>query len=52
MLLSEYDIEKSWFKDGDILHFCSVDLIESPVKYAHKKAIEYVKYFSRWTDIF
>lgn len=43
MLLSEYDIEKSWFKDGDILHFCSVDLIESPVKYAHKKAIEYVK---------
>ena len=43
MLLSENDIEKYWFNEGDILHFCSVDLIESPVKYAHKKAIEYVK---------
>ena len=43
MLLSENDIEKYWFNEGDILHFCSVDLIESPVKYAHKKAIEYAK---------
>lgn len=43
MLLSEYDIEKSWFNKGDILHFCSVDLIEAPVKYAHKKAIQYIK---------
>ena len=43
MLLNEYDIDKSWFNEGDILHFCSVDLIEAPVKYAHKKAIKYIK---------
>ncbi|MGL5312953.1 MAG: carbohydrate kinase family protein [Peptostreptococcaceae bacterium] len=43
MLLSEEDIDKTWFNKGDILHFCSVDLIEAPVKYAHKKAIEYIK---------
>lgn len=43
MLLSENDIESTWFNKGDILHFCSVDLIEAPVKYAHKKAISYIK---------
>jgi fructokinase len=31
------------FKKGDILHFCSVDLVESPMKYAHKKAIQLAK---------
>lgn len=41
MLLSENDIDKNWFKDTYALHFCSVDLVEAPVKYAHKKAIEY-----------
>lgn len=40
LLLSENEIEGNWFIEGDILHFCSVDLIESPVKYAHKKAIK------------
>lgn len=43
MLLSEAEIEESWFSSEDILHFCSVDLVESPMKYAHKKAIECVK---------
>ena len=41
MLLKEDDIEKEWFRDCRILHFCSIDLVESPMKYAHKKAIEY-----------
>lgn len=41
MLLEEKDINKDWFKDAYALHFCSVDLIESPMKYAHKKSIEY-----------
>lgn len=43
MLLREEEIRPEIFQEGDILHFCSVDLIESPVKYAHLKAIEYAK---------
>lgn len=43
MLLEENEIQEEWFEEGDVLHFCSVDLIEAPVKYAHKKAIEIVK---------
>ncbi len=43
MLLNESDIDENWFDAGDVLHFCSVDLIEAPVKYAHKKAIEGIK---------
>jgi fructokinase len=43
MLLAETDIEQSWFHAGDILHFCSVDLIEAPVKYAHIRAIQAMK---------
>ncbi|MBT2690846.1 carbohydrate kinase [Bacillus sp. ISL-47] len=39
LLLSEQEIEPEWFQKGDILHFCSVDLVESPMKQAHKKAI-------------
>jgi fructokinase len=39
MLLTEDEIDPQWFKAGDILHFCSVDLVESPMKHAHKKAI-------------
>lgn len=40
MLLTEEEIDETLFNEGDILHFCSVDLIEAPVKYAHKRAIE------------
>jgi fructokinase len=43
MLLSPEEIEGDWFNKNDILHFCSVDLIEAPVKYAHIKAINFIK---------
>lgn len=42
LLLNEEEIEPNWFKPGDILHFCSVDLVESPMKHAHRKAIKTV----------
>ncbi|WP_121614409.1 carbohydrate kinase family protein [Mesobacillus foraminis] len=43
MLLLEQEIQEDWFSEGDILHFCSVDLVESPMKHANKKAIEGMK---------
>jgi len=43
LLLTEGEIKEEWFEKGDILHFCSVDLVESPMKYAHEKAIQAVK---------
>lgn len=43
LLLDESEIEEEWFGDQDILHFCSVDLVESPMKQAHTKAIRAVK---------
>lgn len=43
MLLNKKEIKKQLFKPSDILHFCSVDLIDAPVKLAHKKAISYAK---------
>lgn len=43
MLLAEDEINEGWFEAGDVLHYCSVDLIEAPVKYAHIKAIRAVK---------
>ncbi|MBZ5751777.1 MULTISPECIES: carbohydrate kinase family protein [Metabacillus] len=39
LLLDESEINDDWFNEGDILHFCSVDLVESPMKKAHVKAI-------------
>jgi fructokinase len=39
LLLSKEEIDPAWFQAEDILHFCSVDLVESPMKQAHKKAI-------------
>lgn len=41
MLLDESEIKKEDFNNGDILHFCSVSLIDAPIKKAHNKAIEY-----------
>ncbi len=43
LLFQEDELEADWFQKGDILHFCSVDLVESPMKYAHKKAISFMK---------
>ena len=43
MLLSENDIDKSWFLDIYALHFCSVSLGDFPMRKAHDKAIHYAK---------
>ena len=40
LLFSETEIDESIFNPNDILHFCSVDLVESPMKKAHLKAIK------------
>lgn len=42
MLLDQDDLKEEWF-DKNILHFCSVDLVDCPMKGAHKKAIEITK---------
>lgn len=43
MFLTEQMVENISFEKGDILHFCSVDLIDKPVKAATIKAIENCK---------
>lgn len=40
MLLEPEEVQENWFDEGFALHFCSVDLIPSPMKEAHRKAIE------------
>ena len=39
MLLAAADIDPADFREGDILHFCSVDLVDAPVRRAHDRAI-------------
>lgn len=39
-LLAPEDIREDALADCGILHFCSVSLIEAPIKYAHKKLID------------
>jgi fructokinase len=43
LLLEADELEENTFGIGDYLHFCSVDLVESPMKYAHQRAINIVK---------
>ncbi|OES46391.1 carbohydrate kinase family protein [Domibacillus iocasae] len=43
LLMTEDEVDESLFASGDILHFCSVDLVESPMKHAHIKAINSAK---------
>ncbi len=43
MLLDESEIDSTWFDQGDILHFCSVSLVDAPVKKAHIAAISAAK---------
>ena len=43
MLLNASEIEEEVFEEGGILHFCSVSLIDAPIKDAHRKAIEFAK---------
>ncbi|MGJ7921102.1 carbohydrate kinase family protein [Neobacillus sp. LXY-4] len=40
LLMDSGEIDPLWFQGNDILHFCSVDLVESPMKQAHRKAID------------
>ena len=40
MLLSKDEIIAEDFNERDILHFCSVSLIDAPIKEAHRRAIE------------
>ena len=44
MLLNAEEIEEEVFAQGGILHFCSVSLIDAPIKEAHRKAIEFANY--------
>ncbi|MCM3789762.1 carbohydrate kinase [Domibacillus indicus] len=39
LLLKEEEIEEDWFGEGDLLHFCSVNLIHETIRETHKKAI-------------
>jgi fructokinase len=43
MLLGKDEIPEDIFKNGDILHFTSQGLVESPSKCAHSKAIDQAK---------
>lgn len=43
MLLDKSQLKSEWFSDCGILHFCSVDLIDAPVKEAHRSAIALAK---------
>lgn len=37
---SEEDVKENICEENDIIHFCSVDLVESPMKKAHEKLIK------------
>ncbi|MFT8322803.1 MAG: carbohydrate kinase [Bacillus sp. (in: firmicutes)] len=43
LLFAPNEVNAAWFNEGDLLHFCSVDLVESPMKQAHIKAITELK---------
>ena len=43
MLLSAEEICSEDFNERDIFHFCSVSLIDAPIKEAHRRAIEIAK---------
>ena len=43
LMLDSSEIKEDMFDKGDILHFCSVGLVESPSKYAHLRSIELAK---------
>lgn len=40
MLLEPEQIDPAWFQDCALLHFCSVSLVDSPMRQSHKKALE------------
>lgn len=40
MLLEPEQIDPAWFENCAILHFCSVSLVDSPMRQSHKKALD------------
>lgn len=40
LLLSPGEVKTEWFQQGDLLNFCSIDLVDSPMKQTHIKVIE------------
>ena len=40
MLFDKDEVREEYFEKGDVLHFCSVDLVDCPTKEATKKAID------------
>lgn len=50
LLMTKEEVSPDWFAAGDILHFCSVDLVESPMKYAHEQAIAQAKEKGAWVS--
>ncbi len=40
LLLKPEELKEEWFEESFALHFCSVDLVPSSMKEAHKKAID------------
>ncbi|MEM1504907.1 carbohydrate kinase [Domibacillus sp. 8LH] len=43
LLLSSEEIKEEWFREGDMLHFGSVNLIRDSMKKTHQKVIEIVR---------
>lgn len=43
MLLGPEDIDETLIQAGDILHFCSVDLVDYPIRKAHDKAMYWTR---------
>ncbi|WP_309297394.1 carbohydrate kinase family protein [Lysinibacillus piscis] len=43
LLLAPEDVQAVSFEQGDLLHFCSVDLVESPMKQTHRQVIEAIR---------
>ena len=43
LLLDKSSVKDDMFSQGDVLHFCSVDLVDSPTKDAHTRAIEFAR---------
>lgn len=37
------EVHSRFFEKGDVLHFCSISLMESPTKRAHRRAIDYAR---------
>lgn len=43
LLLESSQIQKEWFQDAYALHFCSVSLVDYPIRQAHRTAISYAQ---------